>query len=128
MDKTIARRAFFVSLFFCLVACLAACGDSSSSGPNPEPGTSSNSGEGGGSEGGGSSAGDVSSSSFESQTFCFNAGDTVRPNSPIFAYDGVWYPEYDEAQQVEYLFRQSPECRASSACIPAFLSNAGSNR
>ena len=132
MEKTIARPVACAALFFCLVAGLAACGDSSSSsGPGPEPGTSSASGEGGGGEGGsdgGASSEAVSSASGDGQTLCFNTGDTVRPNSPIFAYDGVWYPEYDEAQQVEFLFRHSPECRVNGSCIRGDLANIGYNR
>jgi len=123
-----ARHAAILSLLFGLSAVLAACGDSSSSSSGGGEGNlSSQSGGGEGGEGGGSSA-TLSSSSFESQTLCFNTGDTIRPNSPIFAYDGVWYPEYDETEQVEYLFRQSPECRANGACVPSFLAAAGSDR
>ncbi len=124
-----ARHAAILSLLFGLSAVLAACGDSSSSSSGGGEGNlSSQSGGGGeGGEGGGSSA-TLSSSSFESQTLCFNTGDTIRPNSPIFAYDGVWYPEYDEAEQVERLYRQSPDCRANGACVPSFLAAAGSDR
>ena len=123
-----ARHAAILSLLFGLSAVLAACGDSSSSSSGGGEGNlSSQSGGGEGGEGGGSSA-TLSSSSFESQTLCFNTGDTIRPNSPIFAYDGVWYPEYDEAEQVERLYRQSPDCRANGACVPSFLAAAGSDR
>ena len=125
-----ARHAAILSLLFGLSAVLAACGDSSSSSSGGGEGnlsSQSGGGEGGGGEGGESSA-TLSSSSFESQTLCFNKCDTIHPNSPIFAYDGVWYPEYDEAEQVELLYRQSPECRASSACIRGDLPKLGYDR
>ena len=130
-----ARHAAILSLLFGLSAVLAACGDSSSSSSGGGEGNlssqSGGGGEGGEGEGGsdgGASSEAVSSASGDGQTFCFNTGDTIRPNSPIFAYDGVWYPEYNEAEQAEYLFRHSPECRASSACISAALARIGYDR
>ena len=84
-----ARHAAILSLLFGLSAVLAACGDSSSSSSGGGEGNlssqSGGGGEGGEGEGGsdgGASSEAVSSASGDGQTFCFNTGDTIRPNRP----------------------------------------------